>query len=260
MVRMLRAPTRLLRVALLGLVATLLLGCRVDLVAPIELDADGGATVGLSARFDARMLAELDALGVDPTAELGAAVAADPRWELLRTRDDGGGLTVAVTRRVADAGELGDVYQDLVAGLADRDPALELDLDVVRDDDGGHRVSGTALLRPPSTSGLEVDGEAVGDGAETLAALTEEHVTAAVELRLPGPLASHDGVRLDRSTVRFDLQPGVTRSLIAVGEPPSWWARLALDTTTVLVLAGGAVLLLGAGLLVAGRRRVTPEG
>jgi hypothetical protein len=136
--------------------------------------------------------------------------------------------------------------------------ALDLDVEVL--DDGSQRVTGTALLRPPATSGLEVDGTPVGDGGEALAALVEEHVTAAVELRLPAPVESHDGVRLDRSTVRFDLEPGVTRSLTAVGGPPSWWARLALDTTTVLLLAGGAVVVVGAGLLLAGRRRATPEG
>lgn len=259
MARMLRVSARPLRVALLGVLVLLVAGCRVDLVAPIELAADGGATAGLSARFDARMLAELDALGVDPTAELGAAVAADPRWELQRTRDEGGGLTVAVTRTVSDADEVGAVYRDLVVGLAGSDPSLELDLAVEALVDGGQRVTGTALLRPPITSGLEVDGTPIGEDQAALEELVAEHVTAAVEVRLSGPVDAHDGVRLDRSTVRFDLEPGVARSLTAVGGPPSWWTRLGLETTTTLLVGGAAVVLLGAGLLVVNRRRVTPE-
>jgi hypothetical protein len=260
MVRMLCVSARPLRAVLLGAIVLLLAGCRLDLVAPIELTPDGGATVGLSARFDARMLAELDALGVDPTAELGAAVAADPRWQLVRTRDDDGGLTVVVSRTVSDAAEVGAVYQDLVAGLAGADPSLELEVAVAALADGGQRVTGTALLRPPVTSGLEVDGAPIGDDEAALAELVAEHVTAAVELRMPGRVDTHDGVLLDRSTVRFDLEPGVPRSLTAVGGPPSWWARLGLDATTTLLLAGAAVVLTGAGLLVAGRRRVTRAG
>ncbi len=245
---------------LLGLLVVMLLGCRVDLVAPIEVAPDGTATVGLSARFDARILAELDALGVDPTAELGAAVAADPDWELVRTRDEGGALTVAATRTVGDVGQVGALYRDLVGGLAAQDPALVLDVEVAAEDAGGYRVSGTALLRPPVTSGLAVDGEVVGPGVEELAALVDEHVTGAVEVRLPGEIQTHDGVLLDRSTVRFDLEPGVARPLSVVGAPPSWWARLDLDATTLLLLVGGGVLLLGAVLLLVSRRRVSPAG
>jgi hypothetical protein len=257
---MLRALPRSSRAVVLAVLAVALLGCRADLVAPIELTVDGGATAGLSVRFDARMLAELDALGVDPTAELGAAVAADPDWELVRTRDDDGALTVSVTRTVADARDLGAVYRDLVAGLSPRDPALLLDLDVDLPEDGGQRVTGTAELRPPVTSGLEVDGDVVGPDADELRALVTEHVTAAVEFRLPGEVETHDGILLDDSTVRFDLEPGEPRPFTVVGSPPSWWSRLDLDGTTVLLLVGGSVALLGVGLLVASRRRVTPAG
>lgn len=252
MTRMLCVLPRVLLLLVLGLLAT---GCRLDLVAPIEVTPDGVATAGLSVRFDARMLAELDALGVDPTAELGAAAAADPAWELVRTREEGGALTVALTRSVADVRDIGAVYRDLVAGLAPEDPALLLDVEVVPQDDGGHRVTGSALLRPPTTSGLAVDGEPIGAQGGELAQLVADHVTAAVEVRLPGEVVEHDGVRLDRTSVRFDLEPGEPRSLTAVGAPPSWWAELALDGTEVLLLGGGLVVVLGAGLLLVGRRR-----
>ncbi|MFP4149715.1 MAG: LppM family (lipo)protein [Nitriliruptoraceae bacterium] len=257
MSRMLRAPRAAALVALLTLILS---GCRLDLVAPIEITPDGAATAGLSVRFDARMLAELDALGVDPTAELGAAVAADPAWQLVRTREEGGELVVALTRRLPDPAAVGQVYRDLVAGLSPEDPALVLDVEVEPLEDGGHRVSGTALLRPPTTSGLEVDGEPIGPDAQELESLVAEHVTAAVEVRFPGEVVSHDGVALDRTSVRFDLEPGRSRALTAVGAPTAWWARLALDTTTWLVLVGGLVLLVGAGLVLGARRRTTSAG
>ncbi|MFP4310821.1 MAG: LppM family (lipo)protein [Nitriliruptoraceae bacterium] len=257
MSRMLRAPRAAVLVALLTLILS---GCRLDLVAPIEITPNGAATAGLSVRFDARLLAELDALGVDPTAELGAAVAADPAWQLVRTREEGGELVVALTRQLPDPAAVGQVYRDLVAGLSPEDPALVLDVEVEPLEDGGHRVSGTALLRPPATSGLEVDGEPIGPDAQELESLVAEHVTAAVEVRFPGEVVSHDGVALDRSSVRFDLEPGRSRALTAVGAPPAWWARLSLDMTTWLVLAGGLVLLVGAGLVLSARRRATPAG
>jgi hypothetical protein len=221
MPRMLRAPTRALRVAALGLLAVALLGCRADLVAPIELTADGGATAGLAVRFDARMLAELDALGVDPTAELGAVVAEDSRWELVRTRDDGGGLTVAVTRRVDDAGDLGDVYRDLAAGLAPSDPALVLDLDEPRG------VSSTIVQvsfqrsSAPSPSGRfsRVPSPSAGDPLELVVVGHDPHVG--------GQLADRGlhVLGLDRE-----------RDLAGVFEPGQLLLGLALDDEQLLAL------------------------
>ena len=252
---MLRVGPHRLRLLLLLVAAGVLAGCRLDLVAPIELDADGSAIVGLSARFDPRMLAELDDLGVDPTAELGAVAAADEAWELERRREEDGSLTVAVTRTLADDAEVGQTYRQLVAGLSEADPALELDVEVVRDDAGGVELAGTALLRPPSTSGLVVDGEEVGDGAEALAELVADSVAARVEVRVPGVVAEHDGVRLDARTVRFELEPGERRAISVRSEPPSWWARLPLDATGWLVAVATSALVLGGGFLWWGRRR-----
>jgi len=259
--RMLRATLRSAPVLLLTL-ALLLTGCRMEVVAPITLHADGSATAGLSVRFDPRLLAELDALGVDPTAELSAAVAADPAWELTRLREDDGGLRVVVSREVAGDEELVRVYDELTAGLAADDPSLEVALQVDREEGGGVTVSGTAAFRPPVTVGLAVDGVAVGEDAAALAELVEEAVTAAVEVRMPGRLVSHDGVAVDRSTSRIVLEPGEQRRFSVISQPPAWWSSLPVDTSTLLV--GAALLAVVAGgvllLLTRRRRSVSPEG
>lgn len=256
---MLRAAPRLARALLLAAVVLVLSGCRLDVVAPITLHADGTSTAGLTARFDPRLLAELDALGVDPTAELSAVVAAEEAWSLVRTREDDGALTVAIRREVADDAELVATYAELSSGLAAEDPALELALAVDRDDEGGVTLSGTGDFRAPAGVGLEVDGEPVGEDAEALAALVADTVEVALEVRMPGEVTAHDGIALDRSTVRIALEPGVERRFSIRSDPPPWWSSLPLSGP---VLVGGAALLvLAAGLAVVltRRRRVTPE-
>ena len=253
---MLRVTPRSVPVLLLlTLVLLLLTGCRMEVVAPITLHPDGSATAGLSVRFDPRLLAELDALGVDPTAELSAAVAADPAWELTRLREEDGGLRVSVSREVAGDDELLRVYDELTAGLAAEDPALEVALEVDRDDRGGVTVSGTAAFRPPRTVGLAVDGVAVGEDAAALAELVEEAVTAAVEVQMPGRLVSHDGVAVDRSTARIVLEPGQERRFSVTSQPPSWWSSLPVDAATLLVGAAMLAVVAGGVLLLLTRRR-----
>ncbi|TVR23912.1 MAG: hypothetical protein EA387_06495 [Nitriliruptor sp.] len=255
---MLRVSTSTIRAVLLGVVVLLLAGCRMDLVAPIELRADGSAIAGLEARFDPRMLAELDALGVDPTAELAAVAAGDADWELTRTRAEDGGLTVALRREVADAAALPDVYAQLTAGLAPEDPALELDLDRAEVVDRRGRLAGTASFRAPVTSGLTVDGEEFGAAGDELAALVEEAVTVGIEVVLPGPVEDHDGFLLERDTVRFDVTTDEPRAFRVASAPPPWWSRIPTDATTWLVVGGAVVVVLGLALLLLSRRRATP--
>lgn len=255
---MLGVSTSALRALLLGVIAVLLAGCRMDLVAPIELRADGSAVAGLEARFDPRMLAELDALGVDPTAELAAVAATDDAWDLTRSRDEDGGLTVALRRELSDAADLPAVYAQLTAGLAPGDPALELDIEVAEVVDRRARLTGTASFRPPATSGLTVDGEELGAEGEELAALVEEAVSVGIEVVMPGPVEEHDGFRLERDTVRIDVTADEPRDFDMISAPPPWWSRLPADLTTWLVLAGAVVAVLGLGLVLWSRRRATP--
>ncbi|MFO7961371.1 MAG: hypothetical protein R6U94_10535 [Nitriliruptoraceae bacterium] len=256
---MLRAAPRFARALLLAVSVVVLSGCRLDVVAPITLHADGTSTAGVSARFDPRMLAELDALGVDPTAELSAAVAAEEAWSLTRTRDEDGALTVAIRREVADDAELAATYAALSSGLAAGDPALELALEVDRDEEGGVTLSGTGHFRPPLGTGLEVDGVPVGEDAEALAALVAEAVEVGIEVRMPGVVAAHDGVALDRSTVRVDLEPGVERRFSIRSDPPPWWDSLPVGPAVLLAGVGLSAVVLGIVVLLVRRRRVSPE-
>ena len=255
---MLRAAPRFARALLFAVAVLVLSGCRLDVVAPITLHADGTSTAGLTARFDPRLLAELDALGVDPTAELSAVVAAEEAWTLERTREDDGALTVAIRREVADDAELAATYAELSRGLAAEDPALELALAVDRDGEGGVTLSGTGGFRPPAGVGLEVDGEPLGEDAQALAALVAETVEVALEVRMPGVVTSHDGVSLDRSTVRVSLEPGVERRFTVRSDPPPWWSSLPVSGPGLV--GGAALLVVGTGLgVVLARRKVTPE-
>ncbi|MFO7778683.1 MAG: hypothetical protein R6V28_10040 [Nitriliruptoraceae bacterium] len=256
---MLRAAARFARALLLAVCVVVLTGCRLDVVAPITLHADGTSTAGLTARFDPRLLAELDALGVDPTAELSAAVAAEEAWSLTRTRDEDGALTVAVRRDVPDDAELAATYAALSSGLAAEDPALELALEVDRDEQGGVRLSGTGSFRPPLGVGLEVDGAAVGEDAEALAAMMAEAVEVGLEVRMPGVVTAHDGVAMDASTVRVDLEPGVERRFAIRSDPAPWWASLPIGPAALLVGVGLTAVVLGLVAVFARRRRVSPE-
>jgi len=248
------------RALLLGMLALLLFGCRMDLVAPIELHADGSAVAGLEARFDPRMLAELDALGVDPTAELAAAVAGDDAWELTRTRQEDGGLTVALVRSVADARELPAIYAGLTAGLAADDPALEIELSRVEVADRRAALEGTAVFRPPSGSGLVVDGDALGEEGEELAGVVAEAVSVGIEVVLPGPVEEHDGFLLGRDTVRFEVEGAQPRPFAVTSAPPPWWSRIPTDGVVLPVGVGVVVALLGVALVLLGRRRANREG
>lgn len=255
---MLRAAPRSARALLLVVLVVVLSGCRLDVVAPITLHADGTSTAGLTVRFDPRLLAELDALGVDPTAELSAVVAAEQAWSLERTREEDGALAVAIRREVADDAELVATYAELSAGLAPTDPALELALAVDRDEAGGVTLSGTGGFRPPQGVGLEVDGAPVGEDAQALAALVDDAVEVALEVTMPGEVTAHDGVALDGSTVRVVLEPGVERRFSIRSDPPAWWSSLPVSPA---LLAGGVALLgaVTAAVLLVRRRRVSPE-
>ncbi len=256
---MLGASSTVARAVLLGVLALLLAGCRMDLVAPIELRADGSAVAGLEARFDPRMLAELDALGVDPTAELSAVAATDDAWSLTRIREEDGGLTVALRRELADAGELPGIYAELTAGLAPQDPALELDLEQVAVLDRRATIAGTARWRAPASSGLVVDGEELGPGGDELADLLEEAVTVGIEVTMPGPVEEQDGFLLERDTVRIDVTTAEPRDFTVRSAPPPWWSRIPTDRTAWLAAAGLLAAVVGLGLVLLGRRRSSPE-
>lgn len=232
--------------ALLCLVL-LLSGCRLDLTADAEVAADGSGTAAIEAAFDPAMLEELDRLGVDPTAELEAVAAVTDGWEVTRTLQDDGSLTVRLEREVDDAAALGDAYRELSAGLGDVDPALLVDVEVAVDADGASTVEGTATLRAPESAGITLDDEPVGPTEEELSDLVDSSVHTELAVTLPGSIADHDGDRVESRTVYWQLAPDTPREISASSEAPTWWSQLP----PAALLAGGiglVVLLIGAGV------------
>lgn len=226
------------------MLAVLLAGCRLDLVADVEVGTDGGVA-RMTLALDGGLVAELDALAVDPTAELEAAATDVDGWEVQRGRSDDGSLDVTLERSVADASELGPALRELTAGLADEDPALELDLDVQPGPDGEVAVDGQARLRPPATSGAAIDGDPVGPTGQDLVRLMEDHVTAHVGVTLPGEVVEHSGGELAGRTITWEVGVDETVEIEAAAAPAPWWRQLpawvlpAAAAVVVVLLLGG---------------------
>lgn len=244
-----------------GLVAALvvvLAGCRLDVVADVTLEADGTGTVGVVFHLDEGLLDELDAVGVDPTAELEAAALDADDWELERT-SDGRDLTLTLERPVGDPDELGEALRELTSGLAPEDPALLVDIEVVLDDDGSSHLDGVTSFRPPATAGATLDGEPIGPSAQELQELVERAVAPVLLVTLPGRVERHDADELDGRTLRWEVPVASERSVTAQAAPAPWWTVHALW----LAAAGGALLLVVLLLvwwLRRRRRRRAPTG
>jgi hypothetical protein len=226
---------------LLVAAALLLGGCRFDVASGVVIDRDGSAVVEVALHADADALARLDALGVDPTAELAATVAADPDWELAREGDEDGGLTVRLRHEAPAAAGAADALRELDDGLTDEDPGLLVDLDLEVDDRGAVRAEGTAQLRPPGRPAVTLDDEAVGPDADELAALTEQAVSARFALTTPGSIERHDADRVEGRTATWELPAGEPRRVSLQATAPN-------QVPLVVVVAAGAALVV---LLVA---------
>ncbi|MTV26519.1 hypothetical protein FTX61_14015 [Nitriliruptoraceae bacterium ZYF776] len=233
--------------ALLGVVAVVLAGCRVTVTAGAQLDRDGSGRATLTLHLDEALLTELDRLELDPTAELTVVAEEVDDWQLEReTVDDGLALTLA--RDVGSPEELAAAFAELAAGLSEDDPALLVDLDVAVVD-GASTVTGEVALRPPAGPGtISDDPDVAATEAAAMAAAVTEHVDARFELTLPATPETHDADEVTGTTLRYDVAVGapreVTASAPAPGTPP----------TEVLVTAAAAALL-AVGALVLWRRR-----
>jgi hypothetical protein len=231
----------------LAVLAALLAGCRLGVSAEVEVARDGSGTVALVVALDEDLLEELDALTVDPAAELSAAAAADPAWALERRTDDDGGLTLRLQREAADPDELTGALRDLTVGLRDEDPALVVDLDLEVDEDGAATLSGTLELRPPIGPGVVVDETE----AAALAELAESSVDASLVVGFPGAVTASDADRVEGSTATWEVAPGEPRPVEARAAAPTAWPV----ETVVAVLAGVLLVASVVVLVVVVRRR-----
>ncbi len=244
------------RIGLLLLLAVASTGCRLDVSAVIDVAADGSADVELAVELDEDLLEELDRLGVDPTAELAAVPA--PRWEVERRAGGDGGLTVTLHRSFDDAAHLGPQLRELTAGLADDDPAFDLDLDIEVDADGASVVEGRARLQGPADAGVAVDGDPVGPGPDELAEQVADAVEAAVTLRLPGAVATDTAGAVDGRSVTWQLGVDEEVEIAATGQPPA--TQLPLGWVTAGLAAVAAAVVAVVAVVGVRRRRLSRAG
>jgi hypothetical protein len=222
--------------AALAATALAVSGCRIDVAAEAAVDVTGGGELLVAVRIDGATLRELDALGVDPG--LIALGELDPvaGWRTSRTIDADGGLVLAHRLEVADGPALAAALGALDEGLAPDDPALRIDVALGTRRGGAVELTGTAGLSPPGTIGLLEDGVPVGPSGEELAALTAEAVRPVLRLRVPGPVRSHDGDRLEGRTVTWELPVGDVRP-VALSSAPAWWWRALPAAVALAVVA-----------------------
>lgn len=242
-----RSVTAGRRLAAWVVLAALLVGCELSVTSQLEVARDGSGTVGVTFAMDPAMLAELDAVDLDPTAELTAAVAGTPGWELERTADEQG-LRVTATTTGDDPEELTAALGELTDGLSDDDPAVDLDLDLAVDDEGAAQLRGTAQLRAPAGPGVV---DRAGDGVDTAAdgavttdemvELTREHVDATLVVTLPGRPLTHDADAVDGRTLTWQLPVGEPVAVqVDAGVPSPWTPQL------LLAIGAGILLLVSA--------------
>ena len=238
-------------------VALLLAGCRLDVRTEVAIGADGAATIGVVLLMDPTLVTELDVLGVDPTAELEAAVAVDQAWEVERTTGDDG-LTVRLERTVASADEIGAALRSLGEGAGDGDPRLDLDLEVVRDDDGRVELDGAAGWQAPARPVAVLDDQPVGPDADEIAAVVAGATDVSLVVTMPGNVTAHDATAVDGRTLTWTLPPDTTVGVQATSAPPAWWQVLPwwllIGTVAGLVLAAAVIAWL------VRRARATPAG
>lgn len=249
-----RRLTRTVGRALLVAVAALALsGCRLELTADAVVERDGSGRAALTVGLDAELVAALEELAVDPTAQLTAAVGRAPGWTSDRRSSADGGLEVVLARDVASVDELAQVFRELTAGLAPTDPALLVDLDLLVDDAGATELTGTVAMRPPAAPGVEDPTD--GPTAAELAELTVRHTAARLHVTLPAPARQHDADRLEGRTLTWQVPVGEERTIAASAPAPPGPPRPVL----VALVAGGVLLAL-VGTLVGLRRRGRAPG
>lgn len=243
-------PVLLLAVVVAGVA---LHGCRLDLATDVVVDAGGGAVIEVVLQADPELTAELDALGVDPTAAL-AAVTDPGGWRPRHGVDDAGGLVVVLRRELDDVAGVGPALEELTAGLAVGDPGPRTQLTVERDARGRLQVAGTTTMVAPRRPAAELDGDALGPSVAELAELAAAHLHTVVTVTVPGRVVDHDGDTLAAGTVTWEVPLDAERSLTLTAVPPRWWERLG---DPVLLAGGGAlaVVLLAAIAVLSRRRR-----
>lgn len=233
--------------ALLVAAALALTGCRIDVVAELDLRDDGSGTAVLELFLDRELLDLLDELEVDAVDELEAAVEEAGDWDLQIEAEGFEGLRLRLTHEGPDPAA---ALRALSAGLAPEDPGLLADLEVRREEvEGGPDelgLVGDVVLSAPDAPGvIDESGEPLGPDREELERRMRDHVTGALVVRMPGPLRSHDADRVEDTTLRWDLpvEERVGVSATSRVAPP-------LVPRELLLVGAGLLLLIALGAVI----------
>jgi hypothetical protein len=244
-------PARNVLVPLVLLLVTVVLtsGCELELDLEVEVERRGSGVVALTVELEPDILADLEAVGLEPFAGLGELRDRTPGWDLRGMRTPAGG---AVLRAAADFDrpeELAELVDALHGGLDDEDLRIVDELELATRDGGGWVLRGAAGLLPPASAGAR--GIGVGFTGDDLAALLEARddlVDYELRVRFPGGASSPDADHVEDGTVIWDLPVGSVRHVAAEGE-----AVFPLGPLEIAL--GGALLLLVIVLLAWWRRR-----
>ena len=232
--------------ALLAVAALVLSGCRIEVIAELDLRPDGSGTAVVDLELDRELLNLFSDLDLDPVAEVEAAVGEQPDWDLEVLVERGDGLRLRLEHRGDDpAGALGDLSDGLVEG----DPGLFSDLEVRVLGHDELELGGTVELAPPDTPGaIDEDGEPVGPDEDELRSLMIQQVGAALVVTMPGEVRAHDADDARDRTLQWELPVAEPVEVLARSEASSWpenalvvWAAAGL---LVVVIAAVVWLLI----------------
>jgi hypothetical protein len=231
----------------------LLTGCRIEVVAELDLRDDGSGTAVLDLFLDRELLDLLDELDVDAVDEVEAAVEAADDWDLDIEVEGFEGLRLRLVHEGPDpAGALGE----LSAGLAPEDPGLRTDLRIELDqsDQGSDELglAGIVELGAPHAPGaVDEDGGPLGPDRAELERLMRDHVASALVVTMPGTLQRHNADRAEEAVLVWDLPVDQQVEVAATSQVSP------LPVSRELLLAGAGVLLVLAlgGVVWVVRRR-----
>ena len=233
--------------------AVLLTGCRIEVLAELDLRDDGSGTAVVDLFLDRDLLDLLDELDVDAVDEVEAAVDAADDWALDIEVEGFDGLRLRLVHEGPDpAGALGE----LSAGLAAEDPGLRADLRVQLDesDEGSDELdlAGTVELSAPHAPGVvDEGGGPLGPDRGELERLMREHVLSSLVVTMPGTLQRHNADRGEDAVLHWDLPVDQQVEVAATSQVSPF------PVSRELLLAGAGVLLVIAlgGVIWAVRRR-----
>lgn len=230
------APRRVLRWALVVLLAVAASACQVRVGTDVTVGADGAGRLALTVALDEELGESLQADEIDPFSGLDRLPEG---WEVQREGD----RQVTVTADFDEPAGLADRVEQLQEGLDEQDPAVLEDASLEVAEDGSTTFRARAGFRPPSSTGLE--GAGVQFDGQDLAALLAERgdEVMRVDLRvtLPGPVVDGNADTVDGRTATWNLPVTELVEVQAVGGPASdrtWWL---VGAAALLGLALGVV-------------------